>query len=49
VISKNREISFIWGYVVMLPLLVFGIGVFIAVAAVLFAVHNRQNKKRGGI
>lgn len=33
----------------MLPLLVFGISAFIAMAAVLLAVHNRQTKddKRG--
>lgn len=49
VIAKNKDVGLIWGYVTMLPLLVFGISVFIAMAAVLLAVHNRQTKddKRG--
>ena len=32
-------------YVTMLPLLVFGISVFVCMAAVLLFVHNRQAKK----
>lgn len=45
VIAKDKDVSFIWGYVTMLPLLVFGISVFIGMAAVLLAVHNRQAEK----
>ncbi|MBQ6264740.1 MAG: Pr6Pr family membrane protein [Clostridia bacterium] len=45
VIAKGKDVSFIWGYVTMLPLLVFGISVFVCMAAVLLFVHNRQAKK----
>ena len=44
VIAKNKDVSPVWGYAAMLPLLIFGISVFICMAAVLLAVHNRQAK-----
>ena len=43
--GKNAAIS--TGYLIMLPLLFFGIGLFILVAAILFIIHQTQCKKRG--
>ncbi|MBQ6266721.1 MAG: Pr6Pr family membrane protein [Clostridia bacterium] len=47
-VFPGKSVSPLMGYVIMLPLLIVGIGLFILVAAILFAIHNAQCKRRGG-
>lgn len=47
-VFPGKSVPVVWGYAIMLPLLCFGIGLFIAVAAILFLIHQAQCKRRGG-
>lgn len=42
----NREMSVIAGYILMLPVLVVGIGLFIGVAYLLAFIHNKRIKEK---